>query len=140
RRFNPAALFDLGGPWKRNIILLALLPANYFLEIVFFAAVAWRRFRALRTRPLERWELALWVMLVSSVLLTTFVRSSVIQNNDLPWRGMLLAQFVLLLWGIDVVPSVKKSAFVAILLLYGVAGTGYSILLLRFYIPLMGAN
>ena len=82
-----------------------LLPLNYLLELgLFFLAgtIQWRRFRR-RGGPLSRQELACSVMAATSILICTFLRSSVIGSNDLGWRGFLLAQFILLLWAVDIV-------------------------------------
>ncbi len=38
-------------------------------------------------------------MALVSILVCTFLRSGVIANNDLGWRGFLIAQFVLLIRG-----------------------------------------
>ena len=56
----------------------------------------WRRRRNLAVR-----EQAAACMFVTTLIMCSFVRSSVIANNDLGWRGMLIAQFILLLWATD---------------------------------------
>jgi hypothetical protein len=124
--------------WQMSLANLAMLPLNYFLELGFFFA-AGRIWWSRRKRPLERAELATGVMLAVALLICTFVRSSVISNNDLGWRGILVAQFVLVLWGVDVVTVDHQSIdrpvrrVLALLLVLGFAGTGYDIFIERFY-------
>ena len=82
-------------PWQIALGNLAFLPINYFLELGFFlvaAKIQWDRFRAGK-RALTRYELACLTMICASAGVCTFVRSGVIENNDLGWRGFLIAQF-----------------------------------------------
>jgi hypothetical protein len=132
------------GKWTRLILVNgSLLPVNYFLEFGFFfliGAVKWRQFRT-AGRPLARHDLACIVLLATSTLICTFLKSAVIGNNDLGWRGFLPAQFVLLLWSVDVwidrdrrgslSPLVKQLMVVFIGL--GVAGSAYEVAITRLY-------
>jgi len=124
--------------WVVSLANLAVLPVNYFLEFGFFF-VAGRLWWQRRPRPLSRAQLAAAIMLATSFLVCSFVRSSVIDNNDLGWRGILLAQFVLVLWGVDVITgatgplAVSTRRWLAVLALLGMAGVVYDIVLLRFY-------
>jgi len=126
------------GGWRVALANLAALPINYFLEFGFFFA-AGRLWWVRRKRPLDRSELAVSVMLAVSLLICTFVRSSVISNNDLGWRGMLVAQFAVLLWSVDVVTGAKgvlqpdSRRLLGLLLFLGFAGSAYDIACLRFY-------
>ena len=108
RTFSLAALIPHwpGMPeWGRLLLVNgSLLPLNYFLEFGFFfliGRIKWRQYRA-SGRPLSRQDLACAAMLAVSTLICTFLKSSVIGNNDLGWRGFLPAQFVLLLWSVDI--------------------------------------
>jgi hypothetical protein len=125
--------------WNLPIVNLLSLPLNYFLELGFFFSAAllwWKKHRA-GGRPLTRAESATWLMIATSVTICTFLRSSVIGNNDLGWRGFLVAQFGLLLLAVDVVSEVhKQRAFLAVLLVLGAAGSAYEIGINRFYAPL----
>jgi len=115
------------------LVNLALLPLNYFIELGLFFAVGileWRRL----SRP-NRDDLALGVMALVSIGVCTFLRSGLISNNDLGWRGFLIAQFVLLIRGAQLLPSVKSKKL-AVLAALGFAGTIYDEALLRFY-PLL---
>jgi len=143
RRFGLADDFFAGsalvGGWPIQGIYAALLPLNYFLELGFFFAIAWLTFRKCRkSGPLTRQQLALSAMLITSVVLCTFVRSSVIANNDLGWRGFLFAQFVLVLWAVDFWPEWPKLGFdrritLKVMLMIGVYGTIFQVVMLRMY-------
>jgi hypothetical protein len=90
-----------------------------------------------RKETLERGDLALGLMALVSVAVCTFMRSGVIinNNNDLGWRGFLIAQFVLLIRGAQLLPGMKSKKLLALAVL-GFAGTVYDQALLRFY-PLL---
>ena len=51
---------------------------------------------------MPRRERAAVLMVVSSVLACTFLRSNAITSNDLGWRGFMIAQFILLLWAVAI--------------------------------------
>jgi hypothetical protein len=88
------------------------------------------------------------------LLICTFLRSSVIENNDLGWRGFLIPQFVLLLWSIDYVmfafrkyrtriaspspghgnlPRLRRWVLIGVWL--GLAGTVYGVAINRAFLP-----
>lgn len=146
RRFGPATgllhVLHLDHPGIVGIMNLLFLPLNYFLELGFFFVIGLWRWRAWRSsgRPLRREELGGWVMLLVSVTLCTFLRSGVIDNNDLGWRGFLFAQFVLLLWAVEHLDNGKRLRTIgrplSLLLILGVAGTVYETGLLRLF-PLL---
>ena len=141
RPFSPIDALFRGAGESRSIGLQVvnalMLPLNYFLELgVFFAAaVIWWRNRRRTGKPLQKAELAIALMVGTSVVLCTFVRSSVIGNNDLGWRGFLIAQFGLLLWTVDVLME-RRTAFLTALVALGVLGNVYDVLMLRFF-PVM---
>ncbi|MGA2156315.1 MAG: hypothetical protein ABSH37_18055 [Bryobacteraceae bacterium] len=147
RAFSMAALIPMwpGMPgWLRLILVNgSLLPLNYALEFGFFffvAGVKWRQYRV-GDEPLSRQDAACLTMLVTSTLICTFLRSSVIGNNDLGWRGFLPAQFVLLLWAVDLWPrrdrlsflSARRKRLLAACIVLGAAGTVYEIAIVRCY-------
>ena len=129
----------------------ALLPVSYFLELGFFFVVVALWFvkrRTLRQR-FKPEELTGALMVVTTLLLCSFVRSSTIAYNDLGWRGFLVAQFMLLIWGVEILddlrgqpepttgnvtlhkPAVKF--FVVSLLVIGIAGSVYELAITRLY-------
>jgi hypothetical protein len=147
RAFSLAALIPswhgMSQWWRLILINAPLLPLNYLLEFGFFFLVArlkWRQYRA-GGRPLSRQDLACVTMLATSALICTFLRSSVIGCNDLGWRGFLVAQFVLLLWSVDIFAgrergrflSVRQRELLVVFIALGVAGTVYDLSMVRFY-------
>jgi hypothetical protein len=135
-----ASVLHFTQAWQKYLANLLFLPLNYFMELGLFFAVGvleWRRLR--RTETLQRNDLALGLMAVVSVLVCTFLRSGVIANNDLGWRGFLIAQFVLLIRGAQLLPEVKSKKLLVLAVL-GLAGTVYDQALLRFYPPLSDAK
>ena len=149
-------LAGVASPTAFQTASLFALPLNYFLELGFFGVVALFRFRDVcrKTEPLSDVEKASWVMVAVSLLIATFMQSSVRGNpNDLGWRSILLFQFVALLWAIPLVESwrdkakagpksvyvpksgplmIRHSWLVALLVL-GMAGTLYQLVCLRTY-------
>ena len=134
-------------PWKVALANALALPLNYYLELGLFwaASVVWWRWRRLKKEPLARAEVALLALVATSVVICTFLRSSLIANNDLGWRGFLLAQFGMLLWATDVFdrfpklePRVRR--YLATLAVLGALGTVYDAAMLRFYGPLADAG
>ena len=125
------------------VINLPLVPVNYLMELGLFFVVGtiqWRKFRR-RGTPLSREELACTAMIATSILICTFLRSSVVGRNDLGWRGFLLAQFVLLLWAVDIVSERNTPGFLTArqrrmalgFLILGGVGTVYDLTLTRIY-------
>jgi len=126
----------------RSLLNLAMLPLNYFLELGFFlgAAVIWWRKRRATGKALSERELAIAVLTATSILICTFLRSSVISNNDLGWRGFLPAQFGLLLWAADVLIEQPRGRLLSAMLILGAAGTAYDLAILRLYPVLADAG
>jgi hypothetical protein len=93
-----------GHAWTIPFQLLEV-AVLYFFEFGFYAFVAWIVFRSQisRRRELPEAQRAAWYLTGTVVFLATFVRSSVIPNNDFGWRSMMLVQFVFLLWGASLI-------------------------------------
>lgn len=120
----------------RNAIFL---PLNYLLELGFFFVVGWLVLKRMwQSERITRQQVALSTMLIISVFISSFVRSTVISNNDLGWRGFLVAQFVLILFAVEfwqTWPALRagmRRCLVSMLVL-GVAGTVYQCVMLRVY-------
>jgi hypothetical protein len=137
-------------PWQILVSDALLLPLNYFLELGLFFVVgrlAWKGFRA-EKRAATRQELAAFMMISTSVAVCTFLKSGVISNNDLGWRGFLVAQFMLLIWTADLFSTQRGSmsaflpisraqkVFLTVLMILGVTGVAYDLTILRFF-PLL---
>ena len=130
--------------WTRLLLVNGpLIPLNYLLELGLFFVVGviqWRKFRS-RGTPLSRQELACSALIATSILICTFLRSSVIGCNDLGWRGFLPAEFGLLLWAVDMLMERKTPGFLsrrqqhilAAFLVLGAIGTVYDLVLTRTY-------
>jgi hypothetical protein len=147
-------LFGLAGGPQTNLVNALLLPVNYSLELGFFliagvvaCGAMWRNRRFVTD--------AQWcglTMAAVSLAICSFVRSSVIGNNDLGWRGILVAQFVLLIWAAELlndgllsshspVQSGREShlltgkwrALAAVALVLGAAGSVYEVVKVRLF-------
>jgi hypothetical protein len=112
RVFRPAFIITTALPnWAGSIINLFLLPLNYFLELGFFflAGFTWLRLRRKGYLQESKFASEEIVLLIITVFLTSFTRSVLISNNDFGWRGWLPGQFVLLIWGTDVIFHLWKN-------------------------------
>ena len=132
-----------GSRWLVPLANAAALPLNYFLEFGFFFAVGIKQWKRLRQQRSFSEEDAFWVaMLATSLILCSFLRSNTISYNDLGWRGIIVAQFVLLIWGAELWEDglfpprkTRKTRFSAVgaMLVLGVAATIYDVTMLRIY-------
>lgn len=140
-------------PLFLKILDAPILLIVYFLEFGFFFVTMalcfrrdWRRRHSLTTQ-----RQMCWVMFAVCLLLMTFVKSDTTGSNDLGFRGMLVVQFVLLIFAAPTAYDYlsRKGAIVAegkpvrwiraaliSTLTLGVAGTACQLVLLRFYPPL----
>jgi hypothetical protein len=138
-------------PGKLLALNVTLLPLHYFLEFGFFFVVAclwvcrvWRHgFR-------DQAECAVAALAFASLLICTFMKSTVIRNNDLGWRSPLVVQFILLLWAAEmwnegvlgfgprraagtVAQPRKGPSLVAVTVMLGALGSCYELCLQRTY-------
>jgi hypothetical protein len=120
----------------------------YILEFGVFAIIGWDRLRQdiRKQSKLSEAEIASWYLVAIGMFIITFVRSSVISNNDLAFRSSMIVQFVLLLWGIDYldhwmfsVPwswrtrKTLKNFVICFALILGFIGTLYGLTISRTY-------
>jgi hypothetical protein len=109
RWFWPMTLFVINLPnWERMLVHLLFLPLNYFFELGFFLLVGLYWYghcgkEQLIKNPYARGEI---ILLLTTFILVTFTRSTLISNNDFGWRGWLPGQFILLVWGTDLISYV----------------------------------
>ena len=92
-------------PGAREVIGTLFLPLNYFFELGFFSVIAFLWFRQRRKLDYKQdnpYFLAETLLLVTVVILLSFVKSTVLVINDLGMRGWLLGQFILIVWAVDV--------------------------------------
>jgi hypothetical protein len=106
--------FSLTGalaPGTREVVGTLLLPVNYFFELGFFFVIAllWFKQRRKSGDKLNNpYFLAETLLLVTVVILLSFVRSTALLSNDLGMRGWLLGQFVLIVWAVDIFNATSK--------------------------------
>ncbi len=127
--------------WLQSLFYAALLPLYYTVELGFFALVGFVRAKTYwrRPAPLQKWEWAAIDIAGVSLLVGSFLMSTT-GNNDLGYRSVLFAQFILLLWAVPFVYERKASAaerpfnlrlLFKTFLLVGVLGSVYQLLELR---------
>ncbi|MCX6065052.1 MAG: hypothetical protein NT121_04765 [Chloroflexi bacterium] len=144
-------------PWLN----LLFLPFNYFMELGFFLAAGWIWWLMLGRNSWKEnrfYQLEIFILL-TTVPIVTFLRSTVIGNNDFGWRGWLFGQFILLLWGAEVLFSLQQKDMLSPkrvwgfeidlrtakrilipLLMLGVMTTVFDFILLRFWPILVDQN
>lgn len=159
RMFLPVYIFISTYPTLLlNLIYLLVLPINYLMELGFFliAGILWiqqHQKRDLKQNPFYSSEI---ILLATTVFIGSFLRSTSIGNNDFGWRAWLAGQFVLLIWGIDVLnrlpphvwektkgnsnPNSRISGQLRILLVLGLLTTITDVLLLRTWPILVDAG
>lgn len=120
---------------------LLALPLNYFLELgAFFVIGVFTAYRWRKTQqPLSWPALAGAVALVTALIVCTFLRSNTIANNDLGMRGILIAQFVLLIWAAEwlaAIPLRHAGWLLLATLAIGVSTNVYEVATLRFFTAL----
>jgi hypothetical protein len=98
-------------PRLLDLIDLLVLPINYLMELGFFfvAALFWVRAHGSGKWKQNPYHLAEVILLGVTVFIGSFVRSTVISSNDFGWRSWLPGQFVLLIWGADIIASLFPS-------------------------------
>ena len=117
--------------------LILLLP-GFFAELGFFGLVLVLALRAARRMQLDDAARTSLVLVCAGLIVATFLRSAVVQNNDFGIRSILVAQFFLLLlavlWCEGAFGAPGRGLALAMLWL-GVAGTVYQAVELRVYLP-----
>jgi hypothetical protein len=129
-----------GGGHQVTLVNALTLPLNYFLELGFFFVVGLKQWQRIRARKhVTDQDILLSVLLVSSILVASFLRSNAIESNDLAWRAVIPAQFVLLIWAAQLwdeglfAGRARWSSGVGLLLILGAAGPVYDLTMLRLY-------
>jgi hypothetical protein len=158
RRFDPAFEVLSSAGVKSALVLrlldIPLLVLVYVFEFGFFLFAMLLFCRAdARKEVANRQRPMAWMMLISCIVTMSFVQSDTTGSNDLGFRGILIAQFVLLIWSVTVTygaffsktPTLKaepmwiRVGLVGTLIL-GVAGTVFQVAALRLYAPLTDRN
>jgi len=120
--------------------LLLLLP-GYFVELGFYGLVLVAALLAMRKHKLDESVRTAVVLTIAGLLVSTFLRSTIVENNDFAMRSILIAQFFLLLlavvwWegGLGASKGLLRRSMIAMAWI-GLAGTLYQAVLLRVYLP-----
>lgn len=157
RRFS-GFLYDNPSPLQVPLVLM-LVPIGYALDFGLFALGGnlymrlYGRTKAAAPADGKPIRSFLLIGFLTSLLIATFVRSSII-NNDLGWRIIWFAQFAAMIWTAAVVQNMAlQSPFGSprpgvlrpnclwwIVLFIGVAGNVWDIAGLRVKFPDPGAN
>jgi len=145
---RPFPVLPVDSGLAHDLMSLLLLPLNYFIGFGIFAVGAvmfWRDPSLAKKTEVTR---ILLFAAAAGLLLGTFTRSTVV-NNDLGWRVLLLPQLAALVWTAAVIlarnwtfriADVRKwPAAVGALLMIGYAGNAYELVAVRAY-PLLVPN
>ena len=91
----------------RSLVMLVVLPINYLFELGFFfmAGLYWFKIKNKETLYSNFFYLAEMLLLAAAFFIGSCLRSTLITSNDLGWRAWLPGQFILLIWGVDVLTS-----------------------------------
>lgn len=127
---------------------LAALPLNYFLEtgLAFLLAGLWLKRAWRRRKHLREADLIALGLFLTSLFVATFLRSGVILNNDLAWRGAMIAQLILAIWSAGPLSAWwrirrrRGAGIVTGLVILGLGSSVYELIILRSYFPLMEAR
>ncbi len=127
---------------------LAALPLNYFLEtgLGFVLAVIWMKRAWRRRKHLAEAEWIALGLFFTGLFVATFLRSSVIANNDLAWRGAMIGQLILVIWSAGPLSAWwrvhrrRGMGLISTLVVLGLASSVYEVIILRSYFPLMEAR
>ena len=92
-----------------QVLHLVALPLNYTLEFGFFliGGLLYIPYRKSFEERLKREELFMLVVVIVSIVICSFVKSN-IKYNDLGWRGLMFAQFGILLVCIPLCVNASK--------------------------------
>ena len=103
RPFIISKFFAFLPQWTLNILNLLFLPLNYLFELGFYLAIAVLWFQMRKTEWKQNpYFLAETLLIITVIVLLSFVRSTIIVINDLGIRGWLFGQFMLIIWAVDV--------------------------------------
>ncbi|HET7145221.1 MAG TPA: hypothetical protein VFI68_14475, partial [Anaerolineales bacterium] len=93
--------------FARSVIMLAVLPINYLFELGFFflAGFYWFRIKDKKAIRSSTFYSAEILLLGVALFIGSCFRSTLITSNDLGWRVWLPGQFILLIWGVDVLET-----------------------------------
>ena len=127
------------GVEQRTAILLLMAP-GYFAELGFYAVVLIIIMRRMKELDGDTERTAIFLVL-NGLVVSTFVRSTVIGMNDFGIRSMLVPQFFLLLLAsllLDGTIKISRQSvkwLLGVTMAVGLVGTVYQAVLLRLFLP-----
>ncbi len=127
------------GVEQRTAILLLMAP-GYFAELGFYAVVLIIIMRRMKELDGDTERTAIFLVL-NGLVVSTFVRSTVIGMNDFGIRSMLVPQFFLLLLAsllLDGTIKISRHSvkwLLGVTMAVGLVGTVYQAVLLRLFLP-----
>jgi ABC-type multidrug transport system fused ATPase/permease subunit len=110
RPFIASSFVSFLPQWALNILNLLFLPINYLFELGFYLAIALLWYQTRKTEWKHNpYFLAETLLVLTVVVLLSFMRSTIIAINDLGIRGWLFGQFILVIWAVDVLERPLKN-------------------------------
>ena len=120
---------------------LVLLLPGYFVELGFYGLVLLAALWAMRRRKFDETARTALLLAVAGLVVSSFLRSTIVENNDFAMRSILIAQFFLLLlavvwWegGLGETNRFLRGTMLAMAWI-GLAGSVYQVVTLRIYLP-----
>jgi len=103
RPFMAIIFFEFLPRMAQLFVNFLFLPLNYLFEFGFFLIVAilWLRSTRETRRSGNPYQNAETILILTIIILLSFVHSNVIVINDLGIRGWIPLQFVLVVWAVD---------------------------------------
>jgi hypothetical protein len=153
RMFEPTHALLRGlhfaGPAALQIGDLLSLPINFLFELgaLFLIGIIQVRQWTGSDAPLSPAQRAGATLASVSLVVCLFIRSNTIETNDLGMRGMLIVQFMLVLWGADVILNWRAGKIIRLAsvalgttLAIGAATNLYELFMLRSFAVLTDAG
>lgn len=159
RIFEPTHMIlralHLPGPAALQIGDLLSLPINFLFELgaLFLIGIIQVRQWTQSDAPPSPAQRAGATLAAVSLVVCLFIRSNTIETNDLGMRGMLIVQFILVIWGADVILNWRAgrmisrdrvirlaSAALGTTLVIGAATNLYELFMLRGFAVLTDAG
>jgi hypothetical protein len=125
---------------EEEVAVLLLMAPGYMAELGFYAVVLILVLCRMQRLDSDADRTAV-VLVLSGLLVSTFVRSTVIGTNDFGIRSMLVPQFFLLLLAVLLFDGTIKISqcsirwVLGVTMAVGLIGTIYQAVLLRFFLP-----
>lgn len=113
-------------PTILNILNLIFLPMNYLFELGFFflMGILWIQEIYKQKKETSSIYKAEFILVVTTILVLSFIYSNIIVINDLGIRGWLPLQFILVIWSADIIYKFcYSSKWLSLKMFEGIQGT-----------------